>query len=99
MSGVIHPLPHYAFLPWCSVKIKHRDDFTFNFMFIYLDKNFSAFMEPEDCFNVHKRPPLDHILGQLNPVHPLTPPGLRMLCVVTRAVKIYSGSVSKLLKA
>jgi hypothetical protein len=27
MSGVIHPLPQYAFMAWCLVK--HRDSFTF----------------------------------------------------------------------
>jgi hypothetical protein len=29
MHGVIPPLPQYAFMAWCSVKEKHRDNFTF----------------------------------------------------------------------
>jgi hypothetical protein len=29
MSGTILPLPQYAFMAWCSVKKKHRDNFTF----------------------------------------------------------------------
>jgi hypothetical protein len=29
MSGAIHPFPHYAFMAWCLVKKKHRDNFTF----------------------------------------------------------------------
>jgi hypothetical protein len=29
MSGAIPPLPQYAFMAWCSVKKKHRDNFTF----------------------------------------------------------------------
>jgi hypothetical protein len=31
MSGAIPPLPYYAFMAWCSVKKKHRDNFTFTF--------------------------------------------------------------------
>jgi hypothetical protein len=31
VSGVISPLPHYAFMVWCLVK--HRDNFTF---YLYL---------------------------------------------------------------
>jgi len=29
MSGAIHSLPQYAFMAWCLVKKKHRDNFTF----------------------------------------------------------------------
>jgi hypothetical protein len=29
MNGAIPPLPKYAFMAWCSVKKKHRDNFTF----------------------------------------------------------------------
>jgi len=29
MHGTISPLPQYAFMAWCSVKKKHRDNFTF----------------------------------------------------------------------
>jgi len=28
MRGTILPLPQYAFMAWCSVKKKHRDNFT-----------------------------------------------------------------------
>jgi hypothetical protein len=31
MSGAIPPLPEYAFMVWCSVKKKHRYNFTFGF--------------------------------------------------------------------
>jgi hypothetical protein len=31
MHGAIPPNPQYAFMPWCSVKKKHRDNFTFTF--------------------------------------------------------------------
>jgi len=31
MSGAILTLPQYAFMEWCSVK--HRDNFTFTFIF------------------------------------------------------------------
>jgi hypothetical protein len=30
MRGAILPLPQYAFIAWCLVK--HRDNFTFNFL-------------------------------------------------------------------
>jgi len=30
VCGAIHPLPHYAFMAWCSVK-KHRGKFTLPF--------------------------------------------------------------------
>jgi len=33
MSGVIPPLPQYAFMAWCSVKKKHGDNFTFTLLF------------------------------------------------------------------
>jgi hypothetical protein len=33
MSGAIHPLPQYAFMAWCLVKKKHRDNFTFFFTY------------------------------------------------------------------
>jgi hypothetical protein len=29
MRGATHPLTQYAFMAWCSVKKKHRDNFTF----------------------------------------------------------------------
>jgi hypothetical protein len=32
MRGAIYPLPHYAFMTWCSVKKQHRDNFTFTFI-------------------------------------------------------------------
>jgi len=32
MRGAIHSLPQYAFMACCSVKEKHRDNFTFTFM-------------------------------------------------------------------
>jgi len=28
MRGAIPPLPQYAFMAWCLVKKKHRDNFT-----------------------------------------------------------------------
>jgi hypothetical protein len=31
MRGTIAPLPQHAFMVWCSVKKKHRDNFTFSF--------------------------------------------------------------------
>jgi cation transport regulator ChaC len=31
MSGAIPPLPQYAFMAWCAVKKKHRDNFNFTF--------------------------------------------------------------------
>jgi hypothetical protein len=31
MSGAIPPLPQNALMAWCSVKKKHRDNFTFTF--------------------------------------------------------------------
>jgi hypothetical protein len=27
MSGALPPLPQYAFMAWCSVKKKHRDNY------------------------------------------------------------------------
>jgi hypothetical protein len=30
MTGATPPLPQYAFMEWCSVKKKHRDNFTFS---------------------------------------------------------------------
>jgi hypothetical protein len=36
MGGAIHPLPQYAFMAWCLVKKKHRNNFTFTF---YLNIN------------------------------------------------------------
>jgi len=35
MSGTIPPLPKYAFMACCSVKKKHRDNFTFIFETLY----------------------------------------------------------------
>jgi hypothetical protein len=32
MCGAIHPLPQYAFMVWCSDKMKHRD----NYLHFYL---------------------------------------------------------------
>jgi hypothetical protein len=29
MRGAISPLPQYVFMAWCSVKEKHKDNFTF----------------------------------------------------------------------
>jgi hypothetical protein len=31
MRGAIPPLSQYAFMAWCSVKTKHRVNFTFTF--------------------------------------------------------------------
>jgi hypothetical protein len=31
MSGAILPLTEYDIMAWCSVKRKHRDNFTFTF--------------------------------------------------------------------
>jgi hypothetical protein len=42
MSGAIPPLSKYAFMAWCSVKKKHRDNFTFH-LFCY--------HENVGCFN------------------------------------------------
>jgi hypothetical protein len=33
MRGAILPLPQYAFTAWCLVK--HRDNFTFTFYYVY----------------------------------------------------------------
>jgi hypothetical protein len=35
MRGAILSFPQYAFMTWCSVKKKHRDNFTFAFTFKY----------------------------------------------------------------
>jgi hypothetical protein len=42
MSEAIPPLPQYAFMAWCSVKRKHRENFTFNitYMLIEVEKMF-----------------------------------------------------------
>jgi hypothetical protein len=32
MSGAIFPLRQYAFVAWCSIEKKHRDNFTFTFI-------------------------------------------------------------------
>jgi hypothetical protein len=43
-------------------------------MTLSLSKEYPAlFMEPEGHYRVHKSPPLDPILSQLNPVHPIDP--------------------------
>jgi hypothetical protein len=36
MSEAIPPLPQYAFMAWCSVKKKHRDNFTFTLLGVEL---------------------------------------------------------------
>jgi hypothetical protein len=41
MSGAIPPLPHYAFMAWCSVKeTEHRDNFTFTLLYSKLEYNY-----------------------------------------------------------
>jgi len=37
MRGAIPPLIQYAFMAWCSVKIKHRDNVMFIFTFFLVN--------------------------------------------------------------
>jgi hypothetical protein len=49
MCGTIPPLLQYAFMAWCLVKKKHRDNFTFNFTFYCEAKdNGSFYCETKD---------------------------------------------------
>jgi len=34
MRGATPPLPQYAFMAWCSVKKKHRDNFSFTLPYL-----------------------------------------------------------------
>jgi hypothetical protein len=51
MHGTIPPLPQYAFMAWCSVKERHRDNFTFT-IYTALDENscFALFMKGASSF-------------------------------------------------
>jgi len=41
MRGATHPLPQYSLMAWCSVKKKHRANFTFH---LYIEWKFLHFL-------------------------------------------------------
>jgi hypothetical protein len=47
MHEIIPPIPQYAFMAWCSVKKKYRDNFTFILQSLIYSRNFLHFMESE----------------------------------------------------
>jgi trans-2-enoyl-CoA reductase len=51
MSGIIPPIPHYAFIAWCSVK-KHRDTFT---SFIQIQSKYKGKLYNNKSGEVHSR--------------------------------------------
>jgi hypothetical protein len=55
MSGAIPPLPQYAFMAWCSVKIKRRDNFTFTLTPLLQSMFFPQAEEPSFIPIVNKR--------------------------------------------
>jgi hypothetical protein len=42
MLGPVPPLPQYVFMAWCLVK--HKDNFTFNFFYLYVWLDVSTMM-------------------------------------------------------
>jgi len=46
MRGTIPPLPQYAFVAWCSVKKKHKDNFTTFIQSLFTELTYSMEHSP-----------------------------------------------------